>query len=337
MATEQTLERELSEPTDVSIAALGRLRGDIIVLGAGGKMGPSLVRLALRSSRTAGISRRVIAVSRFEGANPRSALEEEGAETLARDLLDPATIADLPDASNVIFMVGQKFGTERDAARTWALNAFIPGLVAERYRGSRIAVFSTGNVYPFWPATTAGPAESDPLGPVGEYAQSVVGRERIFEFFSLSHATRVSILRVNYAIEPRYGVLRDIGDRVRAGQAVDLAMGRVNVIWQRDANAIALASLEHASAPPFVLNVTGPAVSVRAIAEGFGRRWSVTPRFQGAEAADALLSNPGRALELFGPLPTGLDSMIDRVADWIDAGGSSLGKPTHFEQRAGRF
>jgi uncharacterized protein YbjT (DUF2867 family) len=308
------------------------------VLGAGGKMGPSLVELALRASSEAGVRRRVIAVSRFAAAEPRNTLERAGALVHPADLLDPEAVSGLPAAPNVIFMAGQKFGTHDAAARTWVLNTVVPALVARRFADSRIVVFSSGNVYPFWPVETTGPTESDPLGPIGEYAQSVVGRERVFEYFAALHRTPLAILRVNYAIEPRYGVLRDIADRVYAGTEVDLSMGWVNVIWQRDANAIALAALEHAAVPPLVLNVTGrPAVSVREIATAFGVRFGREPRFRGTEAPTALLSNAARAVELFGPPPTSLDAMIDAVARWVEAGGSSLGKPTRFEERAGRF
>ncbi len=338
MADEHQLELDLSEPTGPLVAAMNRIPGDLIVLGAGGKMGPTLVRLALRAGRTSGRPRRITAVSRFRSDAVRSALAAAGAETIAADLLDPGLVRALPDAPNVIFMAGQKFGTDDDAGRTWALNTFLPGLVAERYAGSRIVVFSSGNVYPFWPAASAGPAEADPLGPIGEYAQSVVGRERLFEYFAARHRTPLAILRINYAIEPRYGVLRDLADRVRARLPIDLAMSAVNVIWQRDANAIALGALEHAAVPPLVLNVTGrPAAAVREIALAFGRRFGIEPRFAGTEALTALLSDASRCVALFGPAPTGLDAMIARVADWIEQGGSSLGKPTHFERRSGRF
>jgi nucleoside-diphosphate-sugar epimerase len=338
MVDEDRLELELSEPTEDVIAALGRVEGDIVVLGAGGKMGPSLVRLAIRASRAAGVARRVYAVSRFVEGDLGRSLEGAGAVVLSRDLLDPAAVADLPLVPNVVFMVGQKFGTDRDAGRTWALNTVVPGLVANRFRRSRIVVFSSGNVYPFWPVDSPGPSERDPVGPVGEYAQSVIARERVFEFFSARDRTPLAILRVNYAIEPRYGVVRDLADRITAALEIDLGMGWVNLIWQRDANAIALRALEHCALPPLVLNVTGrPAVSVRALATELGRRLDREPRFRGTEGSTALLSDPARCEELFGPAPVPVDRMIDQVAAWVEAGGPSLGRPTHFEQRAGRF
>jgi nucleoside-diphosphate-sugar epimerase len=235
-------------------------------------------------------------------------------------------------------MVGQKFGTDADPGRTWALNAFLPGVVAHRYRRSRIVAFSTGNVYPLWPITSEGPTESESVAPIGEYAQSALARERVLGFWSVRKGLPMAILRVNYAIEPRYGVLRDIADRVREGRAVDLAMGRVNVVWQRDANAIALRALGHAGSPPLVLNLTGrPALGVRRLAEEFGQRFRVTPLFSGVEAETALLSNAARCEELFGPPETGIGEMIDRVAAWVESGGRSLGKPTHFETRDGKF
>lgn len=338
MADEAALDHILSTPTNAVVATLRHLTGDVVVLGAGGKMGPSLVGLLCRGSAAAGSDRRVTAVARFTDPAARALTEAAGATLCPTDLFEAGAIERLPDAPNVIYMVGQKFGTGQDAARTWAVNAYLPGLVAARYPAARIAVFSTGNVYPFSPATSAGPTEADPTDPVGEYAQSALGRERIFAFFSERNQTPVSILRVNYAIEPRYGVLRDIADRVRARAPVDLRMGHVNVIWQRDANAIAIQSLAHATSPPCVVNVTGrPAVSVRAVAEAFGRRWNIGPVFTGTEQETALLSNAEKSDRLFGPPTTTLDQMIDHVAAWIDAGGRSLAKPTHFAEREGKF
>lgn len=338
MADEAALDLLLSTPTEPSVEALRRLPGDIVVLGAGGKMGPSLVGLLCRAAAAAGPARRITAVARFTDPVARAALEASGATLMTADLFQPGAIEQLPDAPNVIFMVGQKFGTGRDAARTWAVNAYLPGLVAVRYPASRITVFSTGNVYPFWPTASAGPTETDPTDPVGEYAQSALGRERVLAFFSDRNQTPASILRINYAVEPRYGVLRDIADRVRAREPVDLRMGHVNLIWQRDANAIAIQSLAHAATPPCVVNVTGrPAVSVRTVAEAFGLRWQVDPVFAGTEQPTALLSNAEKSDRLFGPPPTSLDEMINHVAAWIEADGRSLAKPTHFAEREGKF
>ena len=338
MPDEPLLEQLLAQPVPAVVEAMSALEGDIVVLGAGGKMGPSLVRLAARSLREAGRRSRVIAVARFSNPELRATLEAEGITTLRSDLVDPAQLARLPDASNIVYMVGQKFGTTGDEARTWALNAWVPGAVAGRYARSRIVAFSTGNVYPLTPTDTNGPSETDPTGPVGEYAQSTLARERILEFFSRRNGTPMAILRLNYAIEPRYGVLRDIADRVRERRPVDVVMGWVNVIWQRDANAVALRALGACTSPPLLLNVTGrPAVSVRWLAEQFGKRWNIQPRLAGAEAPTALLSDASRMEALFGPPEVGIDEMIARVAEWVERGGRSLNKPTHFESREGTF
>jgi len=335
---EAALEELLSRPTAAVVEAMRALTGDLLILGAGGKLGPSLARLARRASQEAGGEHRVLAVARFSDSSLRSLLECDGVDTLECDLFDHEKLAALPDASNVIYLVGQKFGTSGDEARTWAVNAFLPGLVAERFPEARIVAFSTGNVYPLSPVGGSGPAETDPVGPIGEYAESALGRERVFEFFSRHHATPMALLRLNYAIEPRYGVLRDIADRVWVRQPVDLAMGMVNVIWQRDANAVAIRALAQTAVPPLVLNVTGrPAHSVRWIAQEFGRRWGREPEFSGAEGTTALLSDSARMEELFGKPEVGIERMIEYVAQWVERGGRSLGKPTHFEQREGRF
>ena len=338
MAAEAILEDELAHPTPALVEAFRHLAGDIIVLGAGGKMGPSLVRMAVRATLDAGIHRRITAVARFSDPRAFELIEAAGARALTADLLDPGAVAALPDAPNVVFMAGQKFGTRDDPSHTWAINTVAAGIAAHRYRNSRIAAFSTGNVYPLWPVATAGPSETDPVGPIGEYAQSALARERIFSHAAAHYGTRVAILRLNYAIEPRYGVLRDIAEKVRAGQPVDLTTGWVNVIWQRDANAIALRALADAAAPPFIVNVTGrPALAVRELAAAFGRRFGIEPLFSGVESDTALLSNSARSAARYGPNPVEPDEMIERVARWVESGGRSLAKPTHFETRDGRF
>ena len=332
---EAALERLLSEPTPEVTDALGRVVGDILVLGVAGKMGPSLARLAVRAS---GRTRRVIGVARFGDAKMRDSLEADGITTIAADLLDRGALDALPDAANVVFMAGRKFGTTDDQPATWATNAYLPGLVAERYKRSRIVAFSTGNVYPLVSIQRNGPTESDLVGPVGEYAQAALGRERVFEFFSRRKGTPMAILRLNYAIEPRYGNLRDVADQVFAGLPVDLSMGYVNMIWQRDANAIALRALEECATPPLVLNVTGrPALSIRALASQFGRYFSCEPMLHGAERGTALLSDAARCERLFGEPPVDVDTMIEHVARWVKAGGRSLERPTHFTQRDGAF
>jgi len=338
VSDETALEELLCRPTAAVLETMTALDGDLMLLGAGGKMGPSLARLARRAVGQAGVGRRVIAVSRFSEAGLEGALESDGIETISCDLFDPGRLAQLPDVPNIVYLAGQKFGTTGEEARTWAVNAYLPGAVAERFRRSRIVAFSTGNVYPRWPIGGNGPAEGDATGPIGEYARSALARERVLEFFALRNRTPMAFLRLNYAIEPRYGVLRDIADQVRERRPVDLAMGMVNLIWQRDANAVALRALARCAIPPLVLNVTGrPAHAVRWIAMEFGRRFGAKAEFSGAEADTALLSDASRCEAMFGPPETGIAEMIDRVAEWVEQGGRSLGKPTNFEARDGRF
>jgi nucleoside-diphosphate-sugar epimerase len=335
---EAELEDLLSRPSPADVQFLARLEGDILVLGAGGKMGPSLVRLAQRASDEAGVQRTVTAVSRFTDSVAADRLAAAGVDTLALDLLEPEALDQLRDAPNVIYMAGQKFGTAADPASTWALNALLPGLVMRRFASSRLVVFSTGNVYPFVPVDSVGSVETDPLAPVGEYAQSATARERIVTFFSQRQRTPVSILRLNYAVELRYGVIRDLADKIWRREAIDLSMGYVNVIWQRDANSVALRSLAHCEVPPFVVNVTGSEkLSVRALAERLGDRLGLMPQLSGSEAETALLSDASRCRELFGPVKLETDTMVDWVAGWVRHGGRSFGKPTHFDEREGEF
>lgn len=329
--TETELEERLSRPTKADIAHAATLEGDLLVLGAGGKMGPSLVRLAKRAAIAAGRNTRVIAVS-------RSGVEADGIETIACDLLEPGALARLPDAKNVIFMAARKFGTSGSEHLTWAMNTYLPGMVAERYHDSRIVAFSSGNVYGVTPKASGGSTEDSEVSPVGEYAQSVLGRERIFEYGSHRWGTRVALLRLNYAVEMRYGVLVDIARAVFAKSPVDLRMGYVNCIWQRDANAMALRSLSLCSHPPAILNLTGPeTLSTRWIAEEFGRRFGVEPVFRGEENQHALLNNAAKSHELFG-LPTVTPAeLIDWIAAWVSRGNTHLNKPTHFDVQDGKF
>ena len=338
MLTEAELDDALSRPTSSDVEALAALEGDLLILGVGGKLGPSLAKLARRASDEAHIERSIIGVSRFRDARTRSALEGAGIDTIACDLLDPSAVARLPDCPNVVYMVGHKFGADEDHTLTWATNVHAAALAADRYRDSRIVAFSTGNVYPLTPVSTGGPTESHPPGPVGEYAQSALHRERILEYFSRRHGTPISILRLNYAVELRYGVLRDVADRVYNRQAIDLTTGYVNVIWQRDAGSIALRTFAHCCSPPFILNVTGvDTLSVRDLATHFGDRFGIAPIFHGSESETALLSNAARCGELFGKPTVPTDRIVDWVADWVAGGGQSLGRPTHYEERKGRF
>jgi len=332
--TESELDDLLSTPRDATVRALAACAGDVIVLGAGGKMGPTLARMVRRAAP----ERRVVAVSRWSSQQAERALNDAGVETVACDLLDRDAVRQLPDAPNIVFMAGQKFGTSGAPALTWAMNTLVPALCADRYRASRIVAFSTGNVYSLAPVTSPGGREGDVLGPVGEYAASCVGRERMFEYYAERFGTRVAIIRLNYAIDLRYGVLVDIAQRVKHGDAVPLAMGYANVIWQGDANRIALECLARASSPPYVVNVTGvEKLSIREISERFAARFGTTARFEGREAPDALLSDTSRMQRDFAAPAISPDEMIRWVADWIDAGGSTLGKPTRFEARDGRF
>ncbi|HEY2852218.1 MAG TPA: NAD(P)-dependent oxidoreductase [Gemmatimonadaceae bacterium] len=336
--TEADLDELLSTPRAETVEALRQCPGDMIVLGAGGKMGPTVARMAARAANQIGDGRRVYAVSRFSSAQAALALGAAGIDTITCDLLDRDAVARLPDVPNVIFMAGQKFGTADAPATTWAMNTIVPAICAERYRGARIVAFSTGNVYPLTPVAQGGAGEADAVSPVGEYASSTLGRERVFEFYSMRNRTPVTIIRLNYAIDLRYGVLADIGLRVWRDEAVPVAMGYVNVIWQGDACRIAIESLGRAAVPPFILNVTGgETLAVREIAQAFARELGKSPRFEGKERRDALLSNTDRMRSLFAAPEVDVATMIHWIADWIRDDGSMLGKPTHFEERAGKF
>src|SRR5215813_13965836 len=299
--TIRELEDILSAPTPSDVAAAKELQGDILILGAGGKMGPSLARLMRRAIAESSSGNRVIAVARFSHPQIRSDLEAAGVETIPCDLLEPGALGKLPDTENVIFMAARKFGTSGSEYLTWAMNTYLPGLVAERYRSSRIVAFSTGNVYGVVPVNSCGSTENSPVAPVGEYAQSALGRERMFEYGSGRWETPVVLLRLNYAVELRYGVLVDIAQAVFHRRPVNLRMGHVNVIWQRDANSVCFRSLAHCASPPLTLNLTGPeTLSVRDLANEFGRRFGVAPIFEGNESGTALLNNSAKALTMFG-------------------------------------
>lgn len=335
--TEDALEEWLSRPDEAGAvaAALERVPGDLIVLGAGGKMGPTLARMARRAMAP---DRRVIAVSRFSSDRAMESLQRAGVEVIRCDLLDPAAVAALPDAANVIFMAGQKFGTGDDPESTWMMNAVLPAMVAHRYPGARSVVFSTGCVYEPAPVRGGGSREHDPLRPPGEYAWSCVARERVFDHHCRRHGTPTLMLRLNYAVDLRYGVLHDVATMVWRGQPVDLDTGHVNVIWQGDANARALMALERAAVPAAVVNVTGrELVPVRWLAEQFGALLGREPRFTGAEQPTAWLADAARSFDWFGPVTVSLEHMIRATADWLRAGGVSLGKPTRFQNRDGEF
>jgi len=328
------LEDVMTAPSPALAGDLARAAGHILVLGVGGKMGPTLARMAKRAAP----DRRVIGVARFSEAGLRESLEAHGVECIAADLLDRAAVARLPDATNVVFMAGRKFGSTGREDLTWAMNVHVPAMVAERYRGSRIVAFSTACVYPFVPASSGGAVESlATTPPPGDYAASCVGRERMFQYFSSVHGTPGRLIRLSYAIDMRYGVLHDLARRIVAREPVDLAMGWVNVIWQGDANEQALRSLAHCTAPTSGLNVSGPMQRVRDLAAALGERLGIAPVLRGTEAPDAWLVNLAESERLFGPPRVSIDRLLDWTADWIVRGGSTLGKDTHFDARDGRY
>ena len=332
------LEDLLSTPSPEDVAVFHKLEGDLIIIGVGGKIGPGLAARAERAARAAGSKIRVFGTAIHPDQPAVRALEAAGLKILRVDLLDPTSFATLPDVPDVIFMAGRKFGSIGAESLTWAMNAYVPGRVAERYRASRIVVFSSGNVYPFLPVSGGGATEETPPAPLGEYAQSVLGRERMFEYFSSRHDTPVTLLRLNYAIDLRYGVLHDIAHKVYERRSFDVTMGAANVIWQGDVNSIALRSLAHCQSPPFILNLTGPeTISIRAVAKRLGALLGKEPILEGQEAPTALLSNAGRCFRLFGYPSISLDQMIEWTAEWIKIGGPTLDKPTHFETRDGKF
>jgi hypothetical protein len=338
LTTEAELDAFLTTPSPGLVADLAALDGDVMVIGSAGKMGPTLAMLAARALQEARSPHRVIAVSRFSSADAKARLDDAGVVTIAADLTDSAALAALPDAPNVIYMLGTKFGTSGAEYNTWHTNVHVSANVAERFRTSRITVFSSGNIYPFRPVERGGADESVVPEPIGEYAQTCLGRERVFEYAARTWGTKVTMFRLNYAIDLRYGVLYDIASKVFAGEAVDVTMGSANVIWQGDANTIALRALTIADAPPAILNVTGPeTASIRWLATQFGQRFGKEPVISGQEAPTALISNAAKAFGLFGYPSVPLATMVDLVATWIAGGGPSLGKPTHFEEREGKF
>ncbi|MFJ3488649.1 NAD-dependent epimerase/dehydratase family protein [Leifsonia aquatica] len=338
-SSENELEEALATPSAALVADLATSSGDLVVLGAGGKMGPSLSVLARRALDEAGRgSDTVYAVSRFSSDEARRRLEAERVEVVPFDLLSDRDLAELPDAPNVVFMVGAKFGAATNASWAWEVNAALPDRVARRYRDSAITAMSTGNVYPFVAPGSGGSVESDVPGPVGEYAMSCLGRERVFEFGAVTRGTRVSIVRLNYAVDLRYGVLADIGSTVLSGAPVDLTTGAVNVVWQGYANEVVLRSLGHASDAVFTVNLTGPELlSVRGIAERFGALFDREVSFVGEPASSALLNNAGRCFELFGYPTVPAGTLIEWQADWLREGLPTSGKPTKWAVRDGKF
>ncbi len=336
--TEQKLSTLLTTPSPALINDIKRLDGDLMIIGAGGKMGPTLSILAANAVKAAGIKKRIIAVSRFSNPQAKKVLNDAGIETISADMLEAHAADSLPDCENIIYMIGRKFGTAGQEALTWASNAWLPSRIAERFRNSRITVFSTGNVYPQTPVWFGGATEETAPAPIGEYAMSSLARERMFEYAAQKYGTRVSIFRLNYAVDLRYGVLSDIARRVYKGEALSVAMPCFNCIWQGDAVEIAIRCLLYADKKVFRLNVTGPeTVSVRETAKKFGKIFGREPVLTDEEGTVALLNNAGKMFRIFGYPRVSLETMIDWQAQWILNGGRELGKPTHFEERKGNY
>ncbi len=335
---EAMLDDILSIPDQKLIDFMKRIDGDIAILGIGGKMGPTLGRLAVNAIRAAGVKKEVYGVSRFSNAEARQHLESWGVKTISCDLMNREAVAKLPDFKNIVYMAGRKFGTDGAEDLTWAMNVLVPGIIGERFCNSRITAFSTGCVYPLVGVNTCGCTEEVKPLPVGEYSQSSLGRERVFGYCSRTFGTKVLLFRLNYAIDLRYGVLHDIGRQVWNEEPVTNTVGHFNVIWQGDANRIALLSLEQAASPAVPLNVTGPeTISIEYIAERFAQIMGKKVTYSGVSADLCYLNNPAKSIQLFGYPRVSLATMIDWQADWLMRGGRSLGKPTHFEVNNGKF
>lgn len=338
IANEDDLELALSEPSDALVDTMGRMEGDILVLGAGGKMGPTLARMARRAANRADSDRRVIAVSRFSDTATGERLNEWGVEVIAGDLFDGEFLRSLPDVSNIIYLVGAKFGTDGAQYKTWAANAYLPGAVCDKFARSRVVALSTGNVYGLVSTDSGGSRETDAPNIEGEYAMSALGRERVFEYFSREKGIPLALIRLNYATEMRYGVLVDIAQRVFAGQPVPLRTGYMNFIWQADANDMVLRSLEHTASPPFILNVTGPEVSsCQELGKRLGQLLGKEVSFSDAESGSAYLSDTSRAIQLFGKPRRSVEDLLQMTADWVSRKQPTWNKPTHFEVRDGKF
>jgi nucleoside-diphosphate-sugar epimerase len=330
----EQLEDVMSTPSDALVSELKNVPGDIMVLGVGGKMGPTLARMARRAAP----GKRVVGVARFSEPGLQDQLQAHGVECIAADLLSRDALARLPDVPNIIYMAGRKFGSTGSEWLTWAMNAHVPALVAERFPKSRIVAFSTACVYPFVDVNTEGAKESvPPTAPPGEYANSCVARERMFEHFSHAAGTPGRLIRLSYAIDMRYGVLHDVAQKVIHRKAIDLSMGYANVIWQGEANDWTLRSLAHCTSPTSPLNLSGPKIRIRDVAIALGRRLGIEPVLAGSEAPTAWLIDSSEACRLFGPPQVSLETMLDWTADWVQRGGRSLGKPTHYEARDGKY
>jgi nucleoside-diphosphate-sugar epimerase len=336
--SESELESLLTQPSSALVNFIRKVSSPLLVLGAGGKMGPTLAVLAKRAAEQANHPLEVIAVSRFSDEATRSWLEEQKVKTFSCDLLDRNAIGALPNTQNIIYLVGLKFGTADDPSTTWAMNTLVPANIAERFQSSRIVALSTGNVYPLSDVSKAGSLETDPLTPIGEYPNAAVARERLFEFFSRRNGTSVALVRLFYAVELRYGILVDLAQRIVSGEAIDLANGSFNCIWQGDANEMIIRSLLLAASPPSVWNLCSPEIyNVRSVAVELGDLMGIAPMFKGAEAPTALLGNSHRLCSALATSPANIKTVLRWTAAWVKSGGRNLNKPTHFETRDGKY
>ncbi len=338
MWTEEKLNELLTTPSEALVEDMKKIKGDILVLGAGGKMGPTLCVLAKNAIRRAGIEKRVIAVSRGSDRIATQLMLDHGIEVIAMDLLDREALESLPDVENVIYMAGRKFGTDGGEWQTWAMNATLPAFVADKFKGSNVVVFSSGNIYPIVKLSSGGCTESDRVGPVGEYAMSCLARERAFEYAANTFGTKIFIYRLNFAVDLRYGVLFDLANKILKGEAISLSTPCFNFIWQGSANEIALRGLLHAESPARIMNVTGPeTVSIKKAALELGRYLGREPIFEGEEGNDAYLNDASLAMETFGYPAVSAKTLIRWQAEYILDGGRTLDKPTHFEERRGSY
>lgn len=338
MWTEQKLDEMLTTPSQALIDDIKRIDGDIMVLGAGGKMGPTLCVLCKNAIREAGIEKRVIAVSRFSDPFATELLKSNGVETISCDLLDKEKLYELPDVENVIYMAGRKFGTDGEEWKTWAMNATLPAFVADKFKKSRIVVFSSGNIYPIVPLSSGGCTEEEHVGPIGEYAMSCLARERAFEYAANTFGTKVFIYRLSFAVDLRYGVLYDMAHNITEGKPISLRTPCLQAIWQGSANEIAIRGLLHASSDVCRMNVSGSElVSIRKAATELGKYLGKEPIFEGEEGTDAYLANTMLCQETFGYPSVPMKTLIRWQAEWILDGGRVLNKPTHFEERKGSY
>ena len=331
--TVEQLMELMAAPTEGVKKAIAELGEEFLVLGAGGKMGPTLCRMLLR-----GGARKVIAVDLYPEASARQALADAGCDTITCDLLEAGPLTGLPDCPNVFIMAGFKFGATGNEPTVWAMNTLLPARIIERFAASRVLLMSSGNVYEFAPVSGAGAAEDDPIEPIGEYAQSRLGGERVAQYVADRQGTKLVIVRLFYSVEMRYGIVHDLARKVHEGQPIDLTMGHINQIWQGDAIAYLIQFLTIADSPARTINVTGADIlSVRQLACKLGEHMGKSPEFVGSEAETALLGNSEEAFKLFGKPATPIDKIVQWMAGWVGRGGESLGKPTKYERRDGKF